>query len=165
MPTRTSPMLAALLLLGLLGCGEVDREKQGQLAGRVVRDTTRLEAMVSNILDAGQLREGRLALSPEPLHLATVARLRAERAAELDAIAAVNIGGASFLGGRGTALNALIGALMIAIIRNAMNLANLESFFQLIVLGSVILVAVEVDVLRGWLERRLQLRQASLADG
>ena len=85
--------------------------------------------------------------------------------AELDAIAAVIIGGASFLGGRGSAINALIGALMIAIIRNAMNLANLESFFQLIVLGSVILLAVEVDVLRGWLERRLQLRQASLADG
>ncbi|MEL6982161.1 MAG: ABC transporter permease [Actinomycetota bacterium] len=85
--------------------------------------------------------------------------------AELDAIAAVIIGGASFLGGRGSALNALIGALMIAIIRNAMNLANLESFFQLIVLGAVILLAVEVDVLRGWLERRLQLRQAALADG
>lgn len=83
--------------------------------------------------------------------------------AELDAIAAVIIGGASFLGGRGTAMNAIIGALMIAIIRNAMNLANLDSFFQLIVLGGVILIAVEVDVLRGWLERRLQLRQASLA--
>lgn len=85
--------------------------------------------------------------------------------AELDAIAAVIIGGASFLGGRGTALNALIGALMIAIIRNAMNLANLDSFFQLIVLGAVILLAVEVDVLRGWLERRLQLRQAAIANG
>ena len=81
--------------------------------------------------------------------------------AELDAIAAVIIGGASFLGGRGKVSHALIGALMIGVIRNAMNLANLDSFFQLIVLGIVILIAVESDVLRGRLEQRLRLLQAS----
>jgi len=41
-----------------------------------------------------------------------------------------------------------------------MNLANLESFFQLIVLGLVILVAVESDVLRGRLEERVRVIQA-----
>jgi ribose transport system permease protein len=81
--------------------------------------------------------------------------------AELDAIAAVIIGGASFLGGRGTVGNALVGALMIGVIRNAMNLANLASFFQLIVLGVVIVLAVESDVLRGWLEQRVRLMQAT----
>lgn len=81
--------------------------------------------------------------------------------AELDAIAAVIIGGASFLGGRGRVSHALIGAMMIGVIRNAMNLANLEAFFQLIVLGVVILIAVESDVLRGRLEDRLRLMQAS----
>jgi ribose transport system permease protein len=81
--------------------------------------------------------------------------------AELDAIAAVIIGGASFLGGRGKVSHALIGALMIGVIRNAMNLANLESYFQLMVLGLVILAAVESDVLRGRLEERLRLMQAS----
>lgn len=81
--------------------------------------------------------------------------------AELDAIAAVIIGGASFLGGRGKVSHALIGALMIGVIRNAMNLANLDAFFQLIVLGVVILVAVESDVLRGRLEDRLRLMQAA----
>lgn len=81
--------------------------------------------------------------------------------AELDAIAAVIIGGASFLGGRGNVGNALVGALMIGVIRNAMNLANLASFFQLIVLGLVILVAVESDVLRSRLEARLRLVQAA----
>lgn len=81
--------------------------------------------------------------------------------AELDAIAAVIIGGASFLGGRGTVANALVGALMIGVIRNAMNLANLASYFQLIVLGVVIIVAVESDVLRAWLEQRLRLKQAA----
>lgn len=80
--------------------------------------------------------------------------------AELDAIAAVIIGGASFLGGRGKVSHALIGAMMIGVIRNAMNLANLDAFFQLIVLGIVILVAVESDVLRGRLEDRLRLMQA-----
>jgi ribose transport system permease protein len=80
--------------------------------------------------------------------------------AELDAIAAVIIGGASFLGGRGKVGHALVGALMIGVIRNAMNLANLESFFQLIVLGLVILIAVESDVLRGRLEERLRVIQA-----
>jgi ribose transport system permease protein len=81
--------------------------------------------------------------------------------AELDAIAAVIIGGASFLGGRGKVSHALIGAFMIGVIRNAMNLANLDAFFQLIVLGVVILVAVESDVLRGRLEERLRLMQAA----
>ena len=80
--------------------------------------------------------------------------------AELDAIAAVIIGGASFLGGRGRVTHALVGALMIGVIRNAMNLANLDSFFQLIVLGIVILLAVESDVLRGYLENKLRLAQA-----
>jgi len=80
--------------------------------------------------------------------------------AELDAIAAVIIGGASFLGGRGKVSHALIGAMMIGVIRNAMNLANLDAFFQLIVLGLVILIAVESDVLRGRLEDRLRLMQA-----
>lgn len=83
--------------------------------------------------------------------------------AELDAIAAVIIGGASFLGGRGKVSHALIGAMMIGVIRNAMNLANLDAFFQLIVLGVVILVAVESDVLRGRLEDRLRLMQAARA--
>ncbi len=81
--------------------------------------------------------------------------------AELDAIAAVIIGGASFLGGRGKVSHALVGALMIGVIRNAMNLANLDSFFQLIVLGVVIIVAAESDVLRGHLENRLRLIQAT----
>jgi ribose transport system permease protein len=81
--------------------------------------------------------------------------------AELDAIAAVIIGGASFLGGRGKVSHAIVGALMIGVIRNAMNLANLDSFFQLMVLGVVILVAVETDVLRGHLESRLRLAQAA----
>ena len=66
--------------------------------------------------------------------------------AELDAIAAVVIGGASFLGGRGNIANALVGALMIGVIRNGMNLLNVNAFLQPIVIGVVIVLAVELDV-------------------
>jgi ribose transport system permease protein len=80
--------------------------------------------------------------------------------AELDAIAAVVIGGASFLGGRGHIGNAIVGALMIGVIRNGMNLLNVDSFFQPIVIGVVIVVAVELDVIRSRAEERFRLMQA-----
>ena len=83
--------------------------------------------------------------------------------AELDTIAAVVIGGASFLGGRGTVGNALIGALMIGVIRNGMNLLNVDAFLQPIVIGVVIVLAVELDVVRGRLEQRLRVMQAARA--
>jgi ribose transport system permease protein len=80
--------------------------------------------------------------------------------AELDAIAAVIIGGASFLGGRGNVGNAIVGALMIAVIRNGMNLLNVDSFFQPMVIGVVIVLAVEADVVRNRLEQRFRLQRA-----
>jgi ribose transport system permease protein len=81
--------------------------------------------------------------------------------AELDAIAAVIIGGAAFAGGRGHVGNALVGALTIGVIRNALNLHNVDAFVQLVVIGVVILVAVEADVLRGYLENRFRVAQAA----
>jgi ribose transport system permease protein len=81
--------------------------------------------------------------------------------AELDTIAAVVIGGASFLGGRGSVGNALIGAAMIGVIRNGMNLLNVDAFLQPIVIGVVIVLAVELDVVRGSIERRLRTLQAA----
>jgi ribose transport system permease protein len=81
--------------------------------------------------------------------------------AELDAIAAVIIGGAAFAGGRGHVGNALVGALTIGVIRNALNLHNVDAFFQLMVIGAVILVAVEADVIRGRLESRFRVTQAA----
>jgi ribose transport system permease protein len=79
---------------------------------------------------------------------------------ELDTIASVIIGGASFLGGRGHLGHALIGAIMIGVIRNALNLLNVDIFFQLIVIGVVIVLAVEGDVLRNALESRLRSHRA-----
>ena len=84
--------------------------------------------------------------------------------AELDSIAAVIIGGASFLGGRGTVANALVGALMIGVIRNGMNLLNVDAFLQPIVIGVVIVLAVETDVVRGRLEERFRVLQAARSE-
>ncbi len=80
---------------------------------------------------------------------------------ELDTIAAVIIGGASFLGGRGHLGHALVGALMIGVIRNALNLLNVGIFLQLIVIGVVIVLAVQADVLRNYLEERFRVLQAA----
>jgi ribose transport system permease protein len=80
---------------------------------------------------------------------------------ELDTIAAVIIGGASFLGGRGHLGHALVGAVMIGVIRNALNLFNVDVFFQMIAIGLIIVVAVEADVLRNRLEARARTLQAA----
>lgn len=80
---------------------------------------------------------------------------------ELDTIAAVIIGGASFLGGRGHIGHALVGAIMIGVIRNALNLLNVDIFFQLIAIGVVIVLAVEADVLRNHLESRVRVLRAA----
>ena len=81
--------------------------------------------------------------------------------AELDSIAAVIIGGAAFAGGRGNVGNALVGAFTIGVIRNALNLHNVDAFYQLIVIGIVVLLAVEADVLRGAIERRVRVARAA----
>ena len=67
---------------------------------------------------------------------------------ELQAIAAVVVGGTSLMGGRGTIVGTFFGALLIGVLYNVMNLLNVESYTQLIVLGVVILVAVILDHLR-----------------
>ena len=80
--------------------------------------------------------------------------------AELDAIAAVIIGGAAFAGGRGSVSNALVGAFTIGVIRNALNLHNVDPFYQLMAIGVVVLLAVEADVLRSYVEGRVRVAQA-----
>lgn len=67
---------------------------------------------------------------------------------ELDAIAAAVIGGASLMGGRGTVLGAVTGALVMATIRFALNLLGMEPFMQQIVVGVVLIGAVYLDTIR-----------------
>lgn len=75
---------------------------------------------------------------------------------ELYVIAAVVVGGTSLSGGEGRILGTLIGAFIIAVIQNGMNLTHVESYTQKVVLGLVILGAVLLDRLRhrGWFWQR-----------
>jgi ribose transport system permease protein len=68
--------------------------------------------------------------------------------AELDAIAAVIIGGASFFGGRGTVLGVFAGVFIMGLLRNGLNLMNVSVFWQQVLIGFVIILAVYIDVLR-----------------
>jgi ribose transport system permease protein len=67
---------------------------------------------------------------------------------ELDSIAAVIIGGASFFGGVGTVGGTLVGALIMGVLRNGLNLLNVSAYWQTVVIGVVIVAAVWVDVVR-----------------
>lgn len=86
--------------------------------------------------------------------LTTTARLAAASPSagtlgELDAIASCYIGGASSRGGVGTVYGALIGALIMASLDNGMSMLGVDSFWQMIVKGSILLIAVWVDVVSG----------------
>lgn len=68
--------------------------------------------------------------------------------AEMDAISAVVLGGTSMSGGRGTISGTVIGAIVIGVLKNGMNLLGIDSSWQFIVQGIVILIAVYLDYLK-----------------
>jgi len=65
---------------------------------------------------------------------------------ELDAVASCVIGGTSLMGGKGTIAGALLGALVMESLNNGMSLANMEAFWQYVVKGLVLVIAVWLDV-------------------
>lgn len=82
-----------------------------------------------------------------------VARLGAAQATagqsyEMEAIAAAVLGGTSVLGGEGTVFGTVLGAIVVAIVRNAMVLLEISTYYQQIVTGAVILIAVIIDTMR-----------------
>ncbi|WP_052664360.1 ABC transporter permease [Nitriliruptor alkaliphilus] len=87
---------------------------------------------------AGMIRAGQLA----------VAEPNAAQGIELDVIAAVVIGGASLFGGRGSVIGAVLGATLLAVLRNAFVLLNLSNFLQVVSIGVVIILAVVFDRFR-----------------
>jgi ribose transport system permease protein len=87
---------------------------------------------------AGVIGAGMLATAPTNLGMGT----------ELDVIAAVVIGGASLAGGEGTILGAVIGAAIMAVIRNAFVMLKLPIYTQTVVIGIVIVLAVALDQVR-----------------
>lgn len=67
---------------------------------------------------------------------------------EMDAIASTVIGGASLSGGKGKISGTFVGAILLAVIRNGLNILNVSSFWQQVVIGLVIAAAVSFDTLR-----------------
>lgn len=67
---------------------------------------------------------------------------------EMDAIASTVIGGASLSGGKGKISGTFVGAILLAVIRNGLNILNVSSFWQQVVIGLVIAVAVSIDTMR-----------------
>jgi ribose transport system permease protein len=74
---------------------------------------------------------------------------------ETDAIAAVIIGGASFFGGVGKIGNTIVGVLLIAVLRNGLNLLGVPSAMQTFTIGAVIIIAVFIDVMRQKMGKRV----------
>ncbi|NMB13554.1 MAG: ribose ABC transporter permease [Firmicutes bacterium] len=72
---------------------------------------------------------------------------------ELDAIAAVVIGGTSLSGGQGSIAGTFMGALIMGVIRNALNLLNVDAYWQQVVIGAVIIAAVLMD----WRSKKQQM--------
>ena len=68
--------------------------------------------------------------------------------AELDAIAACIVGGASLSGGEGTLTGTLVGAVLMGVISNILNLVGVNSFVQLIIKGIIIIFSVYINTLR-----------------
>ncbi len=67
---------------------------------------------------------------------------------EMEAIAAAVLGGISIAGGEGTILNTIIGALMMGVIRNGLNLNKINSFWQQVIIGLILVIAVAMEVQR-----------------
>jgi ribose/xylose/arabinose/galactoside ABC-type transport system permease subunit len=73
---------------------------------------------------------------------------------ELNVIAAAVVGGASLSGGRGSALGALLGALIIQMISSGIVILGIDQNYSQIIIGSVVIVAVLLDQMNNWLARR-----------
>jgi ribose transport system permease protein len=73
---------------------------------------------------------------------------------ELEAVAATVIGGTSIVGGEGSAIGSILGAVVVAVIRNAMVLLQISTYWQSIVIGMVIVVSVSIDIIRKHIEAR-----------
>jgi ribose transport system permease protein len=73
---------------------------------------------------------------------------------ELNVIAAAVVGGASLAGGKGSALGALLGALIIQLISSAIIILDINQNYSQIITGAVVVLAVVLDQLNGWLTKR-----------
>jgi ribose transport system permease protein len=81
---------------------------------------------------------------------------------ELSVIAAAVVGGASLTGGKGSALGALLGALVIQMINSGIVIVGIDQNYSQIIIGAVVILAVLLDQLNGWLVKRRLTRTTGL---
>jgi len=67
---------------------------------------------------------------------------------ELEGIAAAVIGGTSVMGGEGGILGTIIGAAVMGVLRNGLNLVKVDAFVQMVIIGAIIIIGVWYDTLR-----------------
>ena len=67
----------------------------------------------------------------------------------MTALSAVILGGAALTGGKGTILGTFLGSMVIAILQNGMNMMSVGSYYQDIIIGLVLIVAVSIDAIKG----------------
>ncbi len=147
------PVLVTLIILGVFSF----IAKQTVFGRRIYSIGSNLEATRLsgvNVRMVKMLVFGLMGLMCAFAGLTTTARLAAGSPSagtlgELDAIASCFIGGASSRGGVGTVYGALIGALIMASLDNGMSMIGVDSFWQMIVKGSILLLAVWIDVVSG----------------
>jgi ribose transport system permease protein len=115
-------------------------EEAARLSGLKIKRTKYMLYAISGLLAAlaGIVLASRL----------STAQATAGNAYELDAIASAVIGGTSLNGGVGTIMGTMIGAFIIGVLRNGLNMLGVSSFIQSIVIGGVLIVAVYIDQLR-----------------
>ncbi len=132
---------AILLSRTVFGRGVIavgSNEEAARLAGIAVRRTKMSVYLITGALAglAGVLHDAKL-MAGDP---------KVGDMWELNVIAAVVVGGTSLFGGRGTVSGTLVGALIIGVLNNSLNLLNVDHFWQKVVLGLVILAAAMLDV-------------------
>lgn len=127
--SKLAPLLALFVLCEAARLSGIDSK-------RVLRIVYTISGFMCGI--AGVVLAGRV----------STANANAGTTFDTDAIASCIIGGASFTGGKGTIWGTLIGSMLIAVIRNGLNLLGAQTDVQYIIIGLVIIFAVLIDVTR-----------------
>ena len=126
-------------------------ERSAELSGVRIKRTKTLVYMISGFCSAfvGLIIASQLVAA----HPAT------GNAFELNAIAAVVLGGTSLAGGRGSIGGTLIGAFVIGVLGDGLVMSNVSSFWQMVIKGAVIILAVIIDQMQARMQERIALQQ------